>query len=155
MISYRRFSVAIALSLLACSALPTLAQRRGPRGRIWTKAEVNQLIKNAENHSDSFMNLLDKALDKSALDGSNREDRINDRAKDLEKALDKLRSEFDRKENYPETKPEMREVLSIASDINGVMLRRALPADVEEEWRMLRRELNVLASVYFLPGLRA
>ena len=101
------------------------------------------------------MKHLDRALDKSALDGSNREDRINDRAKDLEKALDKLRSEFDRKENYPETKPEMREVLSIASDINGVMLRRALPAGVEEEWRMLRRELNVLASVYFLPGLRA
>ena len=68
MISYRRFSVAIALLLLACSALPILAQRRGPRGRIWTKAEVNQLIKNAENRSDSFMNLLDKALDKSALD---------------------------------------------------------------------------------------
>jgi len=68
--------------------------------------------------------------------------------------VDKLRSEFDRKENYPETKPEMREVLNIASEINAVMLRRNLRADVEEEWRLLRREVSVLASVYYLPGLR-
>jgi hypothetical protein len=135
--------------------LPVVAQRRGPRGRIWTKAEVNQLIKNAENRSDVFVKLLDKALDNSVLDGTRREDRLNERVKDLEKALDKLRSEFDRKENYAETKAEIREVLIIASDINGVMLRRNLRADVEEQWQVLRRELNILASVYFLPGLRS
>ena len=155
MISFRRFSGAISLLLLASSVMPLVAQRRGPRGRIWTKAEVNQLIKNAEDRSDSFVKLFDKALDKSGLDGSNKEDRLNDRAKDLEKAMDKLRSEFDHKENYPETKPEMIKVLNIASEINGVMLRRTLRADVEEEWRLLRRELNILASVYYLPALRA
>ena len=42
----------------------------------------------------------------------------------ISKTMDKLRSEFDRKENYPETKPERREVLNIASEINAVMLRR-------------------------------
>src|SRR6478672_6220829 len=107
MISFGRFSVATILLLLVSSLTPLLAQRRGPHGKVWTKAEVNQLIKNAEDRSDSFVKLFDKALDKSALDGSNREDRLNDRAKDLEKAMDKLRSEFDHKENYPETKPEM------------------------------------------------
>ena len=155
MISFRRFSVAVSLLLLIALGMPLMAQRRGPRGRIWTKPEVNQLIKNAEDRSDSFIKLFDKALDKSALDGSHREDHLNDRAKDLEKAMDKLRSEFDRKENYPETKPEMIKVLNISSEINAVMLRRTLRADVEEEWRLLRRELNVLASVYYLPGLRA
>jgi hypothetical protein len=154
MISYRSFSVAIGFLLLVASVTPLVAQRRGPRGRIWTKAEVNQLIKNAEDRSDRFIKLFDRALDRTTIDGSRREDRLNERAKDLEKAMDKLRSEFDRKENYPETKPEMREVLRIASEINAVMLNRSLGAEVEEEWRLLRRELNVLASVYFLPGLR-
>ena len=155
MIAFRRLSIAVGLLLLVSAAMPSLAQRRGPRGRIWTKPEVNQLIKNAENRNDSFVKLFDKALDKSALDGSNREDRLNERAKDLEKAMDKLRSEFDRKENYAETRSEMRDVLLVASEINAVMLRRSLRADVEEEWRLLRRELNILASVYNLPGLRA
>ncbi len=67
MISFRTFSVAISLLLLASSVMPLVAQRRGPRGRIWTKGEVNQLIKNAEDRSDSFIKLFDKALDKSAL----------------------------------------------------------------------------------------
>jgi len=155
MISFRRFSVATTFLLVVWSFTLVLAQRRGPHGKIWTKPEVDQLIKNAEDRSDSFVKLFDKALDKSALDGSNREDRLNERAKDLEKAMDKLRSEFDHKENYPETKPEMVKVLNIASEINGVMLRRSLRANVEEEWLFLRRELNILASVYYLPGLRA
>ena len=141
--------------VLGALALPVQAQvRRGPRGRVYTRAEVNDLIKTAEDRSDRFMKLFDKALDKSALDGSQREDNLNERAKDFEKAMDKLRKEFDKTESYLETKPEMQNVLSIAREINAVMLRRNLRADVEEEWGVLRRELNVLASVYYLNGLR-
>jgi len=143
------------LLVLWVVALPVQAQvRRGPRGRVYTRAEVNDLIKTAEDRSDRFMKLFDKALDKSALDGSKREDNLNERAKDFEKAMDKLRKEFDKTESYLETKPEMQNVLSIAREINAVMLRRNLRADVEEEWGVLRRELNVLASVYYLNGLR-
>ena len=129
--------------------------RRGPRGRVYTKPEVNELIKTAEDRSDRFIKLFDKALDKSALDGTQREDRVNERAKDLEKSMDELRKEFDKRESYVETKPQMRAVLTVARDINEVMLRRNLRADVEGEWVALRRELNVLASVYYLTGLRA
>jgi len=148
-------TMVLLLLVLGFVALPIQAQRRGPRGRIYTRAEVNDLIKVAEDRSDRFMKLFDKALDKSALDGSKREDNLNERAKDFEKAMDKLRKEFDKTESYMQTKPEMENVLTIARDINGVMLRRSLPADVEEEWIALRRELNVLASVYYLTGLRA
>jgi len=141
---------------LGVLVLPVEAQvRRGPRGRIYTRAEVNELIKTAEDRSDRFMKLFDKALDKSVLDGTQREDRLNERVKDFEKAMDKLRKEFDKRESYIDTKPQMQDVLTIARDINAVMLRRNLRADVEEEWAALRRELNVLASVYYLPGLRA
>lgn len=143
------------LLVLGGVALPVQAQvRRGPRGRVYTRAEVNDLIKTAEDRSDRFLKLFDKALDKSGLDGSKREDNLNERARDFEKAMDKLRKEFDKKESYLETKPEMQNVLSIAREINAVMLRRNLRADVEEEWGVLRRELNVLASVYYLNGLR-
>ena len=142
--------------VLGLSALSVAAQdRRGPRGRVYTKAEVNELIKVAEDRSDQFIKIFDKALDKSALNGTEREDRVNERAKDLEKSMDELRKEFDKRESYVETKPQMRAVLTIARDINEVMLRRNLRADVEEQWNALRRELNILASVYYLTGLRA
>lgn len=133
---------------------PALGQRRGPRGRVYTRGEVNELIKRAEDRSDQFVKLFDHALDRSALDGTRKEDRLNERAKDLEKAMDKLRHEFDRKESYIETKPEMTRVLNTASGINKVMLGRRMSANAEVAWTALRSELNILASVYYLPGLR-
>jgi hypothetical protein len=150
--SLKRVSAVLILVLL--TTIATSAQRRGPRGRAYTRAEVNELIKTSEDRSDRFVKLFDKAIDKSALDGTEREDQINQRCKDLEKAMDKLRSEFDRKESYLETKPEMTAVLRVATDINAVMIRRRLRADAESEWLLLRRQLNILASVYYLPLLR-
>ena len=142
--------------VLGLLVIPVAAQnRRGPRGRVYTKAEVNELIKIAEDRSDRFIKMFDKALDKSGIDGTEREDRMNERAKDFETAMDHLRKEFDKRESYIDTKPQMRVVLNVAREINEVMLRRSLRSDVEQEWVVLRRELNVLASVYYLTGLRA
>jgi hypothetical protein len=149
----------ILLTTYACGLIlglanATPAQRRGPRGREYTRDEVNALIKRAEDRSDVFVKLFDRALDKSALDGTRKEDRLNERAKELEKTMNKLRHEFDRKESYIATKPEMTRVLNNAGEINRVMLNRNLRGDAEQAWFELRRELNVLASVYYLPELR-
>jgi hypothetical protein len=144
----------LVLGVIASVSTTTLAQRRGLRGRLYTKDEVNELIKRAEDRSDRFIRLFDKALDKSSLDGSRREDRLNERAKDLEKAMDALRREFDRKESYIATKPEMIRVLNTATGINQVMLNRRMGGEAEASWNALRTELNILASVYYLPRLR-
>jgi len=141
-------------SVVAAVDNTTFAQRRGPRGRVYTRSEVNELIKRAEDRSDRFVKSFDKSLDKSGLDGTKKEDRLNERAKDLERAMDDLRHEFDRKESYAETKPEMVRVLNTASGINQVMLNRRMGGETEQAWNALRTELNILASVYYLPRLR-
>ena len=51
---------------------------------MYTKVEVNDLIKKGEDRSDRSAKLFDKALDRSALDGTRPEDRLNERAKDFE-----------------------------------------------------------------------
>jgi hypothetical protein len=128
-------------ALVALCATSGEAQRgMRPRARGYTKAEVDAVIKRVEN--------------RSKLDGSNREDRLNEKAKNLEKTTDDLRREFDRKENYVETRPEVRKCLDIAEDINVVMKRRRMGATTEEQWRLLRAELNTLADVYELPPIR-
>jgi len=58
--------------------------RRGPGGGVYRQAEVNDLIKKGEDRSDRSAKLFDKALDRSALDGTRREDWLNERAKDFE-----------------------------------------------------------------------
>jgi hypothetical protein len=148
-------SLTVLCALVALCAAPGNAQRNmRPRARGYTKAEVDAVIRRVENRTDEFIKLFDKALDRSKLDGSNREDRLNEKAKNLEKATNELRRDFDRRENYVETRPEVRKCLNIAGDINGVMKRRRMGANTEEQWRLLRVELNTLADVYELSPIR-
>jgi hypothetical protein len=151
-ITRRVFITLAAVCALLILSVPGEAQRRRtPRQRGYTKMEVNNIIKRVEERSDRFVKLFDRSLDRSRLDGSNREDRLNEYARNLEKALDDLRGEFDRKENYVETRPEVRRCLDIATNINVATRNRRLGGETERQWALLRAELNTLANVYGLP----
>ncbi len=151
-ITRRVFITLAAVCALLILSVPSEAQRRRrPIQRGYTKGEVNSIIKRVEERSDRFVKLFDRSLDRSRLDGTNREDRLNEYARNLEKALDDLRGEFDRKENYVETRPEVRRCLDIATNINVAMRNRRLGGETERQWALLRAELNTLAGVYGLP----
>jgi hypothetical protein len=127
------------------------AQPRRARGRVYTKAEVGVIIKRVEDRVDNFKNNFDTALDHSALNGSNREDDLNRRAKDLEHATDELSQEFSKHDLWIENKDQVRKCLNIASDINVAMKNRTLGPKTESNWAKVKYELNTLAKVYNLP----
>ena len=127
------------------------AQPRTARGRVYTKGDVDRIIKRVEDRSDKFKKEFDKALDRSRLNNTRREDQLNDYAKDLEKATDELRREFDRQDAWAENRDEVRKCLSIATKLNVAMRARRLGPKVESTWAALRFELNTLAGVYDLP----
>ena len=147
---YFRFALAMAAVLLL---VPNVAfsQRREARGRLHTKADVDRVIKRVEDRSDKFEKEFDKALDRSRLNNTRREDQLNDYAEDLEKATDELRREFDRGDAWAENKAEVRKCLEIATKLNVAMRNRRLGPKVESTWSALRYELNTLADVYNLP----
>ena len=152
-----RLRIVITLSAV-CAALLLLAvsgsaQPREARGRLYTKAEVDRIIKRVETSSDKFKKEFDKALDRSRLNNTNREDRLNDYAKDLEHATDDLRKHFDRTDKWIENKEEVRTCLSLASKLNVAMRNRRLGPKVESRWVALRYDLNTLADVYNLPAV--
>jgi hypothetical protein len=95
-------------------------------------------------------------LDHSTLDGTNREDNINQQVKELENAIDTLRKEFDRAQTWQESRRQVQSVLSEADEVNAIMRRgrwrRGGP--VKSEWALVRNDLNRLAGVYDLPLLR-
>src|SRR5436190_594526 len=80
--------------LMFCTA--SQAQPRGARGRVYTKGDVDRIIKRVEDRTDKFKKEFDRSLDHSRLNGSYREDQLNQYAKDLERATDDLRHQFDR-----------------------------------------------------------
>lgn len=148
------FTGLAALIMVLCLADASFAQQRRARGKNYTKAQVENIIGRVEERVDNFVGRVDDALDgNKRLDGTRREDNINDRAKDLERATDELRREFDRRDQWIENKDEVRQCLNIAGDINAVMKRRKFNRQTEANWERVRFELNTLAKVYNLPNV--
>jgi hypothetical protein len=130
-------------------ASPSFAQWRGEyRGRGNDRMYVDRLIRQAENRSDQFVRIFDRALDRSRLDGSWREDRLNVRAMDLERQLNIIRQQFNRTNNPYQIRSHVANAMNVAQSINQVMRYRRLEPMVERQWSLLRSDLNRLAAVY-------
>lgn len=141
--------VAIVGSICAMSGEANAQIRRNNLSR----AQIDRLIKNVEERVDRFVVQFDYALDNSRLNNTQREDNLNQRARDLEAATDELRREFDRNDSKRENSAEVRKCLNIASDINVAMKNRRLNAASERNWAAVRNELNALARAYNLPPI--
>lgn len=150
----RNFSVmlaALAVSIMFFAVDANAQKLRETRGRLVNKSQVKKIINRVETRVDHFVTQYDKALDKSKLDGSSREDWLNQRAKDLEHATDDMRERFDRSDAWVENKDEVRKCLNIASDIDRNMNNYKFGRAAETNWANVRFELNTLADVYNLP----
>ena len=128
--------------------------RRGRRINI-SQQQMEQLLERIEERTDAFSNQLNKSLDRSRLDGSRTEDNIADRARDLENATDELRREFDHNDTRRENRPEARNILNTATEVNRIMISRNFSRQAENSWIQLRNELNALAGIYGLPVVGA
>jgi hypothetical protein len=140
--------------ILALATSSSAQRRRGYAASGYTRPEVDRLIKRTEDRTDVFVKLFDKSLDNSSLDGTRKEDRLNEKAKELEKQMDKVRKEFDHAEGYLEIKEHVAKALVVSDEINNVVLNRRLSPSVEREWGLLRIELNKLARIYNLRALK-
>jgi hypothetical protein len=124
---------------------------RKARGKTYSRSNVESVIKRVETRMDNFLDNYDKALDDSNLDGTDREDRLIDKAKRLESATDELRREFDKSDTWIENKAEVRSCLKLATYVNRTMKNRRMGAKTEANWARVRYELNTLAKIYKLP----
>src|SRR5215510_1861101 len=107
--------------------------------------EVDQILKRIEKGSDRFRSSLDSALDKSRLNGSSREDEINAYVKDFYETTKNLRHRFD---DHKSTSPDVQTVLERAARIDGFMRRYPLNGRTQEDWAVVRTNLDQLANVY-------
>ncbi len=147
-------SLALAtLSLLLCLGMVRDVSPHGNSGALdYTKADVERIIKRVEERSDEFRKIVDRSLDRSALNGTNREDNVNQQVKELENAIDKLRHDFDRANTWGETRSQVQRVMNEADEVNAIVRRGRWPrgGPVKSQWALVRSDLNKLAAVYNL-----
>lgn len=146
--------LAVILTIVSAAGSAS-AQRRESRGRMLTKAQVKEIINRVEDRVDNFRKNFDRSLDHSGLNGTDREDWLNRRAKDLESATDELSRRFDTRDAWIDNREEVRRCLNIASDIDRNIKSRRYGAATENNWARVRYELNSLADVYNIPGVGA
>jgi outer membrane murein-binding lipoprotein Lpp len=136
-----RTAAILALMLLAGFANLALAQHPY---RL-SESDVRGLIDRLERDSNQFRQSLDSSLDRSRLDGSRAEDRINDFVRDFEQATDRLKDRFDDDRSASAT---MQEVLDRGARIDRFVTNHRLTGRAYDDWRRVRTDLDELASAY-------
>lgn len=150
----RTFASLTTLCLVLAIASTSFGQFGEYRYRGHGRASIDRLIRQAENRSDQFVMVFDRALDNSRLEGSIREDRLNERAQALESQLNVVRQTFNSTQNQAEIRWQIGQALNLARPINNVMQNRRLDLRAERQWMLLRSALDQLARVYNFPQLR-
>ena len=109
--------------------------------------QVEEIIHRIESQSDEYRKSLDRALDKSRLDGTRREDDINSFVKEFYKETKRLHDHFD---SHKSTASDVQTVLDQAAQIEQFMRRNRLrnDQDARRDWATLRGYLDELARVY-------
>ncbi len=107
--------------------------------------ELKSLLHRIEKGADSFRGSLDKALDKSPIDGTKREDNINDFMKAFARSADHLKGRFN---DNRSAAADVQEVLERAVVIDRFMAHHTLTTRAQEDWASLRRQLDELAAAY-------
>lgn len=122
---------------------PTMTQAQEP-SRL-SDDQVERLLERIEKAADKFRASLKDALDKSRVDDSRLEDDVNRYVRQFEDATDRLEKRFDDDKSSAE---DVREVMTRAASINGLMGRFEFTDRAQSDWRLLRNDLNELARAY-------
>lgn len=106
---------------------------------------VGQMVDRIQSNSDRLQQNVDRFLDRSRLDGSNREDNINDKFKKFRDAADDLKSRVDDKDP-PEG--QFRILFSRWRDVENAIQRNPVVArNFKRDLETMRRDLDQLRDM--------
>jgi hypothetical protein len=134
------------LFVITCLAVaaPARAQVVGQPYRLNDK-EVERILRRVENQTNNFRKSMDASLDRSRLNGTNREDDINAFMKNFEEQTKRLRDRFD---DHKSVAADVEAVLNSAASIDQFVYRQRLNERAQNDWSTLRASLDDLAQAY-------
>jgi hypothetical protein len=110
-----------------------------------TDKEVDQILRRIEQQSKRFRSSMDSALDKSRLNGTRREDNVNEFIQQFDDEVKRLRDRFS---DHKSVAADVQSVLDRAARIDEFMSRRQLSRKAEEDWFRLKANLDELSRAY-------
>ncbi len=152
-----KFSI-LAAAILALS-LPAVAaaqwgrypQDRYPDNRGYGRYDDRGLrdsVHRLDRLAKDFERDMDRALDRSRVNGSSREDRINDQVHQFRDAVGDLKSRVGNGRDLNRSADEARRVLDEGQQLDRVARPRWFDSRLASEWSQIQRELSYISSVY-------
>src|ERR1051325_4991757 len=138
-----KFSI-FAAGILAL-ALPAAASAQW--GRYPDDRGLRDSVNRLDRVSKDFERDMDRALDHSRVNGSNREDRINDQVHQFRNAVRDLKSRVGNGRDLNRSSDEARRVLKEADQLDRVA-RRGFDSRTSSEWSQIQQELRYISNVY-------
>lgn len=109
---------------------------------------VKQTIRRIEVRTDEFQNSLDSALDRSPLDGTEAQDKINALVENLERDADALKNRMDSSPGGTIAPADVESLLKRALMIDEFMRNNHLTSRAQRDWARVKVNLNDLADAY-------
>lgn len=140
----------ILMLVIALSVFAGLAIAQQNR---YSRRQVGDLIAKLERSSNTFRRDFDREMDRSSINGTNEEDRLNRIVANFESAMNRLRRDFDGSDNWWESRNNVNKVMDEARQVNAMMNNLSFARRLENQWRSMRSDINRLADTFDLPGL--
>jgi hypothetical protein len=92
-----------------------------------------------QNNTSKFRDSLKQALDRSNLNGTDREKQANELVKEFKKQVDRVR---DRQKKGDAVLDDARQMLRTGNRIDQIMQRQRMGREAERDWALVRADLN-------------
>jgi len=142
--------LALALPAAASAQWGRYPQDRYPDNRGYGRYDDRGLrdsVNRLDRLAKDFEKDMDRALDRSRANGTNREDRINDQVHQFRDAVGDLKSRVGNGRDLNRSSNEARRVLQEADQIDRVA-RRGFDGRTNSQWSQIQQELRYISGVY-------
>lgn len=120
---------------------------RGDYGR-YDERGLRDSVNRLDRLSKDFEKNIDRALDRSRTNGSDREDRINDQVHQFRDAVGDLKSHVGNGRDLNRSADEARRVLTEGQQLDRIARPRWFDGRLASDWSQIQRELRFIGDVY-------
>lgn len=125
-------------------------RNRGGRLNDNERRQLRELARRIDDRSRDLQRDVDRLLDNSRINGSDREDRINNEARDLREAAQRFRNVAGDGDYLQGSRDEASRLLQEASRFSRMLGRVRLDSRTASDWNQIRSDLRGVANIYNL-----
>ncbi len=124
----------------------------GSYGNATYNRNLDSTIRNLRDKSRNFERILDRELDRSRIDGTRREDRLNDLAHKFKDAADDLDGAYKRGRDFNRSRDEAQRVINYGSQLDRALSNSRLGRNytLQSAWDNIEYDIRVISDAYNL-----